>query len=807
MSTHVFDPLPHHQDNGVAITDLFRDGGPGTTILLRQQALYVLTSSIDFVHSNNTLATQGFPTFETGLQAILETRGDKEAGAINMFNKNSCSLKRIHIRGCRGWGRTKPESKQQEEELRKQGKLGWIEGGGAMVWMGGPDSHDSIVEGCRLEDPRGWTSVHVCDFAVRTRVINNIVGPCGQQFPGGPWADGLSIAGRDSLIAGNTVIDATDGAIVVFCAPGSTITDNTIISKTRNLLGAINMVDDFPFAQDFSNTRVTGNVLRSEGDAFIRLGIGCGPTCWSPWQPGHTMNYGGHVLDNYIGPGMFGYGIALSGVKEFTVTGNVVLPSTEFVGNLDNVLWNGPPMPFLRQWSDRNRVQNCTIQPDFVQGEASYLIGVEPGFGNKVVFNGGQQLHLDVHGQTISGRGGIKLKQARWELNQNGELVLRRINGDVMKEPLGSGQILWKTRAGGHVDNPVLTFDEQGGLSIRTNNGTGQIIWDATSYLKPYLDKMMSLPPVIQPKQNDDGPKFQGHASVIFSNKRPFMEVKSKDDDIMYSTSYEYGPNDNWSLHSGHWIAIAPQSLRGFEPTGGAQEFETPRGRDMTAMAPPLEPQQHHSSSGAMFDQQQQERGFDNNNAVRGGFGSFVRDLGSSLQRNFDPNHPRSSFMSSLNHRNDNINMYPGQCPAPPIPPHETRPHDNFNNNNAMTTTTNTKVEPTFLFLDPKTGQIILHSSSSPTHPEDSKIHFKIPKEPIQEIFESAWLSMQIDSNLVLYVKKLNGELFVPWASHTGGYQNGLKLILNGQDLNLNQKASLELIDDQDKVIWSSISS
>lgn len=95
-----------------------------------------------------------------------------------------------------------------------------------------------------------------------------------RTVPGGPWADGLSIAGRESVIAGNYVFDATDGAIVVFCAPGSTITDNTIVAKGRDLLGAINMVDDFPFDRDFTNTRVIGNVIRSEGDAFIRLAIG-----------------------------------------------------------------------------------------------------------------------------------------------------------------------------------------------------------------------------------------------------------------------------------------------------------------------------------------------------------------------------------------------------------------------------------------------------------------------------------------------------------------------------------------------------
>ncbi|KAK4054094.1 hypothetical protein OIV83_001119 [Microbotryomycetes sp. JL201] len=793
MATHVFAPLPHNQDNGAEITRLFREGGPGTTVLLLQQATYTLTTSIDFSHSNTTLATEGYPDFETGMQSVLETRGDKEAGAVNMFNKNNCALKRVHIRGCRGWGRNKPESKEEEDRLRQQGKLGWIEGGGAMVWMGGPDSHDSIVEGCRLEDPRGWTSVHVCDFAVRTRVINNIVGPCGQQFPGGPWADGLSIAGKDSLIAGNTVTDATDGAIVVFCAPGTTVTNNTIIAKTRDLLGAINMVDDFPFAQDFTNTRVTGNVIKTEGDAFIRLGIGCGPTCWSPWQPGHTLNFGGYVLDNYIGPGNLAYGIALSGVRNFTVQGNAVVPGTQFTGNMDKVLWNAPPMPFLRQWADRNRVQDCEVQSDFVEGEASYLIGADPGFGERIIFNGGQ-LKMDVSGKTVSGDGGVKLKGARWEVSRRGELLLREIKEDVLRAPMGTGKVLWSS--GGQdqdVEHPILRFDAQGGLSIKSNGGDGQVLWDATSYLRPFLDKISSQAP-LRPKPEKE-PNWPGHPSAIFANKAPFLEIKSSDDDLLYSTSYEYGPNDNWSLHSGHWIAIAPQALRGFVPHNqgvaslSLDEFITPGGRPLGEQQPPVDPEQHHFAQPPPPPQQHQHRGH--------GLSSFVRDLGSSLQKNFD-----AFGNDNVGSGGGHYNPYPGhaprpdQCPVPPPIPARP-PHLSSSSSNPALN------QPTFLFLNPKTAQLQLHSSACPTHPEPSLIHWQTPAEPVPENeFEQAWFSMQVDSNAVLYVKKPNGELWVPWASHTGGQDLRLKLKAKDE----KDGPGLELINKQGDKVWSSTS-
>lgn len=88
--------------------------------------------------------------------------------------------------------------------------MGWLENGRALVLVGA-SSVECIVQSCRLEDPRGWSALHVIDYAERTSVIDNIVGPCGQEAPGGPWADGLSIAGRDSIVVGNTIVDATDG--------------------------------------------------------------------------------------------------------------------------------------------------------------------------------------------------------------------------------------------------------------------------------------------------------------------------------------------------------------------------------------------------------------------------------------------------------------------------------------------------------------------------------------------------------------------------------------------------------------------
>ena len=54
------------------------------------------------------------------------------------------------------------------------------------------------------------------------------------------WADGISLSCQSSLVQNNIITDATDGGIVIFGAPFSTIRNNTISVETRTTLGGIN---------------------------------------------------------------------------------------------------------------------------------------------------------------------------------------------------------------------------------------------------------------------------------------------------------------------------------------------------------------------------------------------------------------------------------------------------------------------------------------------------------------------------------------------------------------------------------------
>ncbi|GAA5987057.1 hypothetical protein JCM11641_007825 [Rhodosporidiobolus odoratus] len=785
--THTFPP-PHYpspeNDPAVALSQLFRDGGPGTTVFLQRGATYPIYSQVELTHSDTTLATDGYPTFNSGEQAILETRGDKEATAVRMFNLQRTSLKRVHVKGCRGWGAKAP-TEEEKEEFKRKGGLGWIEGGGALVWMGGPEGTDQVLEGCRVEDPRGWTGVHLVDFAQRCKVLNNIVGPCGQQAPG-PWADGLSIAGKDSLIAGNTVIDATDGAIVLFCAPGSMVTNNTVIARERNLLGAINMVDDFPFDRDFTGTRVIGNRILTEG-AFIRLGLGCGPTCWNGWGPHQTLNYGGEVLHNTFGPGQFGYAISLSGTKNFTVQGNTILPRTRFGGSTHRfypATINAPPTAFLTQWPDRGRVLSCNLQPEFVQGEVQWLIGIEPEVGDKLEYEAGQ-VRLDGRGMSRAGEGGVALKGARWEVGKRGEVLLRKVEEGRADKfgygEYGTGRVLWTSgRSGrGDVDEPQLEFNLEGALELRSRGGTGDLLWSPSSYLAPYLAGHPPAPRAPTPDHPTPPEEWISRPKLILQSHQPYLRLLDHEGNTLFSTDYSWSNQDGFVLHAGRWIAVAPREIRG-------KELDEREGDEYDVPAPP-EPPSPGQSGPPPVPQRPPPVPEKPHHHHGGHFGRFVHDVGSALQQHgIDvgssfPNFSSPAQPTSPASGPPAIPPRPGSdAPPPPPPP----------------AASDKPLTPTFLYLSPSTCQLILHSSpSGPTSPTPESTHWCAPPQPFDA--KDPWLALQGDGNLVLYTS--NG---VAWASGTNAGGGAERLVIIGEEE--EGGARLEMRDGEGEVRWSS---
>ena len=186
-----------------------------------------------------------------------------------------------------------------------------------------------------------------------------------------------------------TFIDATEASINIYCSPGSLISQNHIIARSRTQMGGILMIDSSPFNGDYFKTRVEHNTIEAEEGVLMRVAIGLGSAIWS--DDTETILTGGSVTGNRIrGLGM-GYGIAASGLKDFTVVDNESLarhggrrgdrclvpvesddPIFDSLSKkeIENGIVRNPiPQAFLKTSAT---IDGGEFQEDFVEGDFSY---------------------------------------------------------------------------------------------------------------------------------------------------------------------------------------------------------------------------------------------------------------------------------------------------------------------------------------------------------------------------------------------------------------------------------------------------
>ncbi|MCJ1251674.1 hypothetical protein MMC30_008909 [Trapelia coarctata] len=132
-------------------------------------------------------------------------------------------------------------------------------------------------------------------------------------------------------IRGNTITGSTDGGIVIFGSPGSTIDSNTITSSsTDDGFGAINMVDNL-YNGSYAGVVVSNNHIT--GQKLFNLGIGIGANVWSfngPSPLKGPVSITGNTFSGHVA-----FPIAINGwTGGITVTGNdisgVTTPRSSF---------------------------------------------------------------------------------------------------------------------------------------------------------------------------------------------------------------------------------------------------------------------------------------------------------------------------------------------------------------------------------------------------------------------------------------------------------------------------------------------
>lgn len=468
------------------INDLLSTGGANTLVSLCANAVFNLKHPIIFTAHNQELSTEGYPTDST--RATLIVTGVNQTAAIygNCVECSGLKLRNIQVNGNRP-------------------ALGLFPGSGN-IEIGGPTT-DQLVDHVHSYEPRGWSCLHITEggsnVCRNATITNNDIGPSGNSS--GHWADGISMACTRSLVANNIITDATDGAIVIFGAPFTTVKNNTIIAKTRILLGGINMVDYGPYSGDYTGVEVTGNTIWAES-AFIKTGIAIGPAVWGGDKTNYNRN--GFVHGNTIKGDNMAYGIIVSGAQNFTVLDNN--STAKYSGAFTTNCYtpnNAPPMAFLKSTrADGN------FQSDFVTGRAQYIICIVPGLSGTYTYQSGQ-LNLYSNEQ-------ITLQNANFIMQNDGDLVLYQ-----------NGSAKWASDT----------------CCTDCSNRQCRLTFNSTGYLVIYKSTTTTLASW-PPSYSGD----LGSSSIRISNSTPYLTFIDGNDNTLWATSYDFYPS--FHLDNGTFI-------------------------------------------------------------------------------------------------------------------------------------------------------------------------------------------------------------------------------------------------------------
>lgn len=243
--------------------------------------------------------------------------------------------------------------------------------GQALIQFGGPTS-GQIVDSVKAWGARGWSTIvfergasaynNGCSYG---QITNNEFGPSGYPATG-QYADGISLQCSNTDVLYNLIQDVTDGGIVVFGAPGSTVRYNDIRANTQPAISGIAMVDQWGQNDgNFSGTQVFGNTITA--NAFIKFGIAMGHKLFCE-APGEDLyNWGGSVTGNTLQGSRMGFGYAADGVTDWTFTGNV--DNSQHVGTPVTQCGCTPPSPsgFIRHIGPHTD-SGTTFQSGFVNG-------------------------------------------------------------------------------------------------------------------------------------------------------------------------------------------------------------------------------------------------------------------------------------------------------------------------------------------------------------------------------------------------------------------------------------------------------
>jgi len=340
--------------------------GVGSRAVLCPDTAYYLKNTINLTASDQEIFTKGNPTGSHRARLVVSAAA--LTGAVVGYAASRARMHHLVVEGSRGLGP-------------------WVDGP-ALLELGG-QSQDQVVDHVKLSDPRSWSALHFIEgdrstgkACARAVVTNNDIGPAGfssvDALGSGQWGDGISLDCNDSYVSGNTITDATDGGIVLFASPRSLVMNNLVRNLSRIAFGGINLVDFLQYRGDYHGTVVTANTLDAEKNGGMRGALSQGAQFGCPGT--RARNFGASIVSNTITGPSVGFGMALNGVFDWTVS-----------GNLDSATHGGVPQscdgstaPAPAAFIKSSGTSDGSFQAGFVEGAVS-VASVDFGRGDSTI--------------------------------------------------------------------------------------------------------------------------------------------------------------------------------------------------------------------------------------------------------------------------------------------------------------------------------------------------------------------------------------------------------------------------------------
>ncbi|HEX7153974.1 MAG TPA: hypothetical protein VF618_20965 [Thermoanaerobaculia bacterium] len=352
----------------------------GRDAVLCANATFNVTSTINFVYANTKIYTEGYPTGAT--RATLRVASSSLQTLVNGVDKSGVAIRNVILDGARPtYGYVRPAAE-------------------ALIKLGG-NASGQTVDSIEAFEPRGWTALHVFEGSpswngsawtggcTSATVTNSFIHDAGEIL-NSKWADGISMACRNSYVAYNTIEDATDGGIVVFGAPGTIVEWNTVKNVDRTAIGGINMVDTTyrrsvlingvaTTVGDYTGTIVRYNTLVADAPwcgffcfpVLMYSGISMGPRVWWCSPPdGVTIAYGGKAIGNELQGNAMWYGMPADGVASWESTSNI-----NNAGFLEDFAGSSCSSSNLRKAFVRHSTHATgTFQSQYVEGQTHVVM-------------------------------------------------------------------------------------------------------------------------------------------------------------------------------------------------------------------------------------------------------------------------------------------------------------------------------------------------------------------------------------------------------------------------------------------------